>query len=68
VAKDKDKYEVQKRWANKQRMRGLCVRCGKKRDKYRWLCNGCQKGRTAYIKKYREAIKAAKKAKEKALK
>ena len=35
------KVENQIRYANRLRLRGLCVRCGRKRNADRWMCDDC---------------------------
>ena len=35
------KVENQLRYAKRLRLRGLCVRCGRKRNADRWMCDAC---------------------------
>ena len=63
-----DKQSPQMKYKLKQRMRGLCTRCTKKRGRYRWLCDDCQSKENAYMRRYRRAQKLAREAKDKALK
>lgn len=57
----------QQRWASKQKNKGRCARCGRKRNRYSWLCDYCQAKASDYIKRYRAAVKKALQVKAKAL-
>ncbi len=39
------KYEYDKRYKKRRRLRGLCVDCGRKRNSGKWKCDACMRKR-----------------------
>ena len=43
----------QARWSRRQKRKGRCPRCGQRRNKYRQLCDTCQRRFTEYMRVWR---------------
>lgn len=56
----KKSQSPQSKWARKMQRLGRCRICGKKRDKFKWLCDEHGGKFTQYMKQYRSTRKANK--------